>query len=37
VGVLREFLKHHACVVIAIKKCSEHLKAAAEKPIRFCV
>jgi len=27
----REFLKHRTCVVIAIKKYSEFLKAAAEK------
>jgi ankyrin repeat protein len=31
VEVFCEFLKCHACVVIANKKCSELLKAAAEK------
>jgi len=31
VEAFREFLKHRTCVVIAIKKCSELLKAAAEK------
>jgi hypothetical protein len=29
--VFSELLKHSACLVIAIKKCSEILKAAAEK------
>jgi hypothetical protein len=31
VDVSSEFLKHSACVVIVIKKCSEVLKAAAEE------
>jgi hypothetical protein len=30
VEVLCELLKHRACVVIVIKKCSEFLKAAIE-------
>jgi ankyrin repeat protein len=38
VEVFCELLKHSACVVIVIKKCSELLKAAAEKkPRRCCV
>ena len=36
VEVFRELLKHCACVVIAIRKCSELLKAAAEKTTRRC-
>jgi hypothetical protein len=31
VEVLCELLKHRACVVIVIKKCSELLKAATEE------
>ena len=38
VEVLRELLKHRACVIIAIKKYSELLKAAAVKSyiVVFC-